>query len=108
MTEEKELLEKELKDLQEVLKKNIESEKLKKEIAEIRNKLSKTEFRKKHSGLLKVTGALENGVKGFFKGIIKAVKATGKALEKSDAYIAEQKAKEAKSNKQEKPAKEID
>lgn len=87
-------LRKELSKLKDCLEQNQESEQLKSEINKIKSQLKKAEFRKKHSKLLKVTNTLEKGAKGFFKGIIKTTKSVGKALEKSDSYIAKQKAKE--------------
>lgn len=57
------------------------------------DKIKRLKFRKKNAKLLNITQKLENGAVGLFKGI-------GNGLKKSDEYIAKEKIKEAKQNKE--------
>ena len=92
---------------------NSEIERIKKEIEELTNEESKKnelgnlqkklellKFRKKNAGILKFTRGWEKGMKNTFKGIGTIIKSTGKALEKSDDFIAKQKIKETEQKKQ--------
>lgn len=92
-------LEKEIQDLQAELKNNENIENLKVKRKELASKLGQLKFRRKHPKLLKATNTIAKGTKGFFKGIFvgipKALKATAKGLEKSDAWVADQYKKEA-------------
>jgi hypothetical protein len=89
-------LEKEVQDLELEIKnkENIEQLESKRKILEL--KIKQMQFRKKHPKLLKVTGSLASGTKGFFKGMGKLIKGSVEALNKSDKWIAEQEIKERK------------
>jgi len=104
----------ELEQLREKAKELDEQQEINKEKAQLKQKINKAEFREKHSKLLKVTGTLEKGTKGFFKGIgsifkgtIKAGAAIAEAGNKMDAKLAEQQRKEAGANPKKKSGNEI-
>lgn len=78
----------------------LKEESKKKELGLLKEKLRVLQFRKKNEKLLKFTSNWENGIKKIFKGVKVALTKTGKALEKSDAFIAKQKLKEAEQNKE--------
>lgn len=95
------------------LKKEIErlemEQQQRKEKRKLEAKLKKLKFQEKHSGLLNITGKLEQGTKRVFGSIGSGLKKAGKTLEKSDEWIAEQKRKESeqqKKIKKQKPKKE--
>jgi len=75
------------------------------ELEKIKEKIRVLKFRKKHPKLIGVTGRLEQGTKRFFKSLGSGLSKAGKALEKSDAYIAKEQAKE-RTNKPKKKSKD--
>jgi hypothetical protein len=102
MTEEQKTLEDQKREIEQ----EIEDYKKGKEIDELKGKLDKAkeqdEWKEKHKGFMKLqkkTKAIEEGVKGLFKGLGKAFVKGAKALEKSDQWIAEQQRKENAINK---------
>jgi hypothetical protein len=80
----------EIDNLKNKLEELKEQEKNEEEKGQLKKQIQQFQFRKKHKKLLKVTNALEQGTKRFFKAIGVGIKGTAKALEKSDQYIAKQ------------------
>ena len=77
------------------------------ELKQLKAKLNQLTFRNKHKKLYNTTMSLERGTKRFFKAFGSGLKKTGKALEKSDEYIAREKAKERELMKNKKSNKEV-
>jgi hypothetical protein len=98
--DEKELeLDRQIKELKEKIYNLTNIDSKQEELGKLKNQLRTLEFRTKHKKLLKFTNKYEKGVKGFFKGMGKAIKTGGKALEKSDAYLEKKKLEEAEARK---------
>ena len=88
--QEDEEIEKLKQEIEELRNQNLKQ----KELKELREKHRKLMFRTKHPKLLNITGGLEHGVKRMFGSIGSGLKKAGKALEKSDSYIAKKQAEE--------------
>ncbi len=69
------------------------------EINKLNKQLNQLKFKKEHPKLLKLTGTLEKGTIGLFKGIGQGLKKAGKTLEKTDEYIAKKQKEERDSIK---------
>ena len=100
---------KEIEILKEEISELKNDSKKEQELNQLRDRLKKLKFRKEHPKLLNLTMGLEQGTKRIFRSIGSGISKAGKAIEKSDRYIAEQQRKECelKLNKGKKKQKGI-
>jgi len=94
MTNEIEILKRELETLKREHAEKQEIENLQKQIGSLKQSIKQEEFRKKHKKLYNFSQKTSSGIKGFFRAFRFGLKKVGTSLEKSDRIITEQQRRE--------------